>query len=271
MRRMRWGPIAREEAALLLRARSARWLFGLLIFVCVGGGYLYPVVGAEPHTTARFTSFLTGWLTTLVPLIGLLVGYNAICSDRASGSLLLTLSMPYSRRDLVAGKLFGRMGLFAATIVGGLLAAGVLVVYPYGALVVNPFLGFLALTVGFGLLYTALGIAISMAVSTKQRATVLAFGVFFLFVLVWDVLEMAVTFALVRVGFIDGELPGIVAFLFAAEPGSVYGRLIAGFVDPAGSVSGTWYLNEWTALVLFCLWIVCPLGLAFWRFSECDL
>lgn len=268
---MRWEPIARQEAKLLAGARSARWLLGLLVIVCFVGGYLYPVMASEPHTTAQFSGFLTGWLTTLLPLIGLLIGYNAICSDRASGSLLLTLSMPYSRRDVVAGKLFGRAGVFVAAIVAGLLAAGALVVYPFGELVVLPFVGFVALTVGFGVLYTALGVAVSMAVSTKQRATVLAFGVYFLFVLVWDVLEGAITFGLWQAGLIDDELPGVLEFVFAAEPGAIYERLIAGFIDPSQSVSGAWYLSEWLALVLFAGWIVGPLALAFWRFSRGDL
>jgi hypothetical protein len=53
--------------------------------------------------------------------------------------------------------------------------------------------------------------------------------------------------------------------------GSVFGRLVDGFVDPSASVGGPWYVGEWTALVVFLLWLVVPLGLAYLRFDGGDL
>lgn len=268
---MSWEVLARHEAGTSVSGNSIRLLLALLIMVCVFGGYLFPVIGAEPHTTAHFGGYMTNWMVTLVPLIGLLIGYNAIVSERTSGSLLLTLSLPHSRADVVIGKLLGRSGVISGAIVIGLLAAGSLVVYPFGELDVMPFLGFVLLTIGLACVFTGLGIAISMTASSKQRATVAAFAVYFLFILVWSELQAGVVLLLQSAGVADQDIVSAVNALFSVEPGTAYERLVAGFIDPSQSLDGAWYLQEWFALVVFVGWLLVPIGLAYVRFAEVDL
>lgn len=47
-------------------------------------------------------------VTVLVPLVAIFAGYAAISGERESGSLKLLLSLPYSRLDVVVGKVIGR-------------------------------------------------------------------------------------------------------------------------------------------------------------------
>lgn len=268
---MTWGVLARHEARQSYRARSIRFLLGIFVFVSVIGGYVYPVFASEPYTTAHFGGYIASWMTLLVPLLGLVIGYNAIVSERTSGALFLSLSLPHSRRDLVLGKYAGRLGLLTLGIVASLFVAGALVVYPFGDLRLLPFLGFVVLTVGLAAVYTGIGIGISMVTRSKQRATVAAFGLYFLLVLIWNELRIALAMGLGGVGLLDGELPGPIEFVFASEPGNVYTRLIIAFIDPSQSLNGSWYLNEWLALALFAIWLVVPLGMAYRWFLEVDL
>lgn len=268
---MRWSVIAKHEAAESANGRAIRFLLGLLVLVCAFGGYLYPVLGQEPHTTAHATGFLTDWMAMLVPLVGIVIGYNAIVTERKSGALFLSLSLPFSRGDIVLGKFIGRMAVVSAGIVSGLLIAGGLVVYPFGELDLLPYLGFILLTVVLGAIYTGIGVAISMVAPSKQVATVGAFGVYFLFVLIWNELQQAVEFVLTSLDIGSGDLPGSADFILASEPGTVYDRLIAGFLDPSQSLEGAWYLGEWMALVLLVIWALLPLGIAYRRFAGVDL
>ncbi len=268
---MSWLVVARQEAWLTATARSVRLLAGLLVLVCAIGGYVFPVFDPGPHTTAHFGGYVSGWLGTLVPLIGLVVGYNAVVGERRSGALVLSLSLPHRRRDVVLGKLVGRLVPVVAAIVAGGLLAGALVVYPFGEFTVVAYVAFVGATVALGVVYTALGVAISTLVATKTRATVAAFGIYVLFVGVWTELEGAIEFALASIGLDQEGIPASVELLLALEPTTAYDRIVAGAIDPAGSVGDAWYLGEWVALALLVLWATVPLGIAYRRFAGVDL
>lgn len=268
---MTWQVIARKDGSLAAGARSVRILLGTLALVVLLAGYIYPIAGSNPISTARFPGFLNPTLTALVPLVGILTSYGAIVDQRESGSIRLSLSLPHSRLDVVIGKLCSRAGLVAAVLTASLLAAGGLVVYPFGDLVLGRFLGFVALAILYALIWTGLGIAVSLGVATRRRALVLGFALFFLFVLVWDRAVDALTLGLTAAGIVDGELPGVLRFLVGIEPGHVFERVTTGFVTPDAAVQGPWYLNEWVGLVVLVLWAVLPTALAYRRFARSDL
>lgn len=268
---MTWRTVASRDWRLTVDARSAKVLLGLVALGVLLAGYIYPVVTAEPYTTSRFPAFVDGILTTLVPFVGVLLGYNAVVSDRESGAIRLSLSLPQSRSDVVLGTYASRTGLLAGTLAGSLAVAGALVVYPFGELQLGRFLVFVALTVAYGAVWSGLGIAVSLAVATKRRALVAGFVFLFLFVVVWDALESAALLGLSAAGIVDDELPGAVELVFGLEPGRAFGRATAGLVDPTRSVEGAWYLGGWVAVAVLALWVVGPIGLAYARFARRDL
>jgi len=265
---MSWRVITRSDAAETARPRSVKLLLALPALVILGGAYLYPVVGSEPYTTARFAGFVSGSLPTVVALTGILLGYNAVVGERESGAIRLSLSLPHSRRDLVWGTFLSRAGLLCGVMAAALVVGLVLVVYPFGSLSTLRSLGFVLLALGLGAIWVGLGLAASLSVTTKRRAFVIAFGLFVVFRLAWDVLVRAVERGLSEVG-LDGDDP--TAALQAVEPGTVFQRLTDAFIDPGASVDNAWYLNEWLALVLFVAWLTLPLGLAYYRFAESDI
>lgn len=268
---MSWRVIARTDGALAAEPRSTHLLLGLPVATILAAAYLYPVLGADPITTARFTGFVDGWLATVVPLAGVLLGYDAVVSERESGALLLSLSLPHGRDDLVLGKIASRVGLLSGAVVAAMVVGAGLVVYPFGSLAPVRFCGFVAATVAFGALWTNLGIAASLATATKQRAFALAFGLFALFVLAWDGIAGGLRYGLNRAGIVDGALPTPVQFVFNLDPGIAFQRVTAGFLDPSASVEGPWYLGEWVALAVFLVWLIAPITLSYRRFAGSDL
>jgi ABC-type transport system involved in multi-copper enzyme maturation permease subunit len=268
---MSWVTVARHDYAKIIRERSVRLLLGLLGTVLVLAGYVYPIIGTEPYTTARFGRFATSWLSTTVPLVGILLGYNAVVGERESGAIRLLLSLPTSRRELVLGLVASRAGLVAATTAAGALIAGVLVIYPFGELVLGRFLLFVLLVVVFGAVWTSLGIAISATVTTRRRALVFAVALFVLFVVLWDAAASALELGLNAAGLLDGNFPPPLQFVVSLQPGTVFERATAGFVVPSTSVDGPWFMGPWVALVVLAAWVVSPLWLATRRFDQSDL
>jgi ABC-2 type transport system permease protein len=206
-----------------------------------------------------------------MPFVATLLTYGAVAGERDSGSILLSLSLPHSRRDVVLGTFACRAGLVASVTVASMLGAGALVVYPFGELVLGRFLLFLGLTVLFGAVWCGLGLAVSLLAATRRRALVLAFALLFLFVVVWESGIAALQLGLNAVGIVDGELPGVAQFVVGLEPSLLLERATTGFVLSGESVAGPWYMGEWVALGFLVLWVVGPLGLAFFRFDGSDL
>jgi ABC-2 type transport system permease protein len=268
---MSWRVIARTDGALAAEPRSTRLLLSLPAVTILVAAYLYPVLGADPLTTARFTGFVDGWIATVVPVTGSLLGYDAVVSERESGALLLSLSLPHGRDDLVLGKALGRIGLLSGALLAAMVVGAGLVVYPFGRLEAVRFCGFVVTTLAFGAIWTNLGIAASLSTATKRRAFVLASGLVFLFVLAREGIASALRLGLNRAGLIDGVLPGPVRFVFDLDPGSAFERITVGFLDPSAAVDGPWYLGEWVALVVFVFWLVGPLALTYGRFARSDL
>lgn len=268
---MTWQVIARQDSETTLQSKSVKYLLGLLGFGILFAAYLYPVTAPDPITTARFTGYLNGWLTTLVPLVGVLLGYNAVVSERESGALLLSLSLPHSRDDVLLGKFLSRAGLVGATMLVALVLAGALVVYPYGDLEIVRSLAFVGLALLFGVLWTGLAVAVSLSVATKRRALALSIGALLVFVFFWGTLRDLIEVGFAAAGLAENGLPDAIQFVFSLSPNQAFTHITDGFINPGASVGGPWFLSEWVALVVFVVWLVGPLGLAWRRFAGRDL
>ena len=273
---MTWRVIASKDYYETKDSRLIRYLVYLVVLVILLGGYVFPAVTTGAVTTSRFAGFMTTTIGLLLPLVGLLLGYNAIVGERESGQLALLLSLPYERRDVVAGKLVGRGVHLVLAVLVGFIGAGVLVWYPFGSVSHAAYAAYILLTLLFGIIFFGIGLALSTLTVSKQRANVGAFGIFFLFVVVWDLVAELLRFGLEQIGLADGTLPDWALFVHGAEPGMLYERLVAAFFEnsTAGPYLGPeapWYLGEWMALVLFVLWIVLPIAAGYRRFERTDL
>lgn len=179
--------VARKDFEDAIRSR---WLVGLtLLFVLLfaGTAYLFrPAEGETLEANVILSLFGQLFVGTLIPLIGLVVGYNAISGERESGSLKLLLSLPHSRIDVVFGKVLGRAAaLGAAILVGFVLPAVVLAI---GPLELDPlaYVGYTLLVVAFAAVFVSIGVGFSAAATTQRRALAGAIGLYFLFVPLWN-------------------------------------------------------------------------------------
>lgn len=131
-----------------------------------------------------FTSFdaTLASLTTLgafvIPLIGLLIAYDAIVGERHDGTLLLLLSYPLGRGQLVAGKFLGHCGALAtATFAGFGGAAAVMLAMSHASLAgadLANIARFIVSAMLLGASFVAVACLISVASSDKARAAGLA-------------------------------------------------------------------------------------------------
>jgi Cu-processing system permease protein len=149
-----------------------------------------------------FTSFdaTVASLTTLtafvIPLIGLLIAYDTIVGERDSGTLLLILSYPLSRIELLTGKFLGHSAVLAtATIAGiGVAVALIQIMTPSArtATALIDIVRFIASASLLGASFIGIACVISIWSRDKSRATGLALLTWLVAVLLFDLLLLAV-------------------------------------------------------------------------------
>lgn len=126
----------------------------------------------------------------LVPLIALILGYDAIVGEKERGSLELLLSMPITRFEILLGKY---LGLAAALSVSTMLGFGGSLVPLIPQLGINDlyhYAGFVFSAILMGMAFLSLSLFISVLAQDRMRASGVAIGLWFFFVLVFDLLLM---------------------------------------------------------------------------------
>jgi Cu-processing system permease protein len=125
----------------------------------------------------------------LLPLIALLISHDAIVGEMERGTMLLLLSYPLARWQVVLGKFLGQVAILAlATILGYGAAALALAVtgQPIGAASWRGFGCMIASSVLLGAAFIALGTLVSALVRDRGTAAGIAVGLWLLMVLIWD-------------------------------------------------------------------------------------
>jgi Cu-processing system permease protein len=212
----------------------------------------------------------------LIPLIALLISHDAIVGDMERGTMLLLLSYPVARRQVLLGKFLGHIAVLAfATCLGYGLAAVALVVT--GSRVDNDSLAAFAAMIGSSVLLGAVFVAIGYLVSALVRDRGTAAGVC---ISLWLLLVLIYDMALLGLLAVDQGRNISASFLNAIllfNPTDVY-RLfnltsfanVSMFAGMAGLTHST-TLSARMLLTALLLWTLIPLGLAIFAFSRREL
>lgn len=142
-------------------------------------------VGASPLAVTLVS--LSSLTILLLPLIALLLSYDAICGEFDRGTMLLLLSYPVSRWNLVLGKFVGHVAILAfATVIGYGSAAITLALTGADTSGWQSFLSMIGSSILLGSAFLSIGYLVSAAVSDRGAAGGLAIGIWLLFVLIYD-------------------------------------------------------------------------------------
>jgi Cu-processing system permease protein len=230
-------------------------------------------VGASP--LAVMVVSLSSLTIFLVPLIALLLSYDAVVGEAERGTLLLLLSYPVSRWQVILGKFAGHLVILAVATVVGYGAAGLALGLIGGGL--GEGWAAFALMVGnsvlLGAVFLAIGYAISALAGDRGVAAGVALGIWLLFALVYDMVLLGVLVV------DQGALvtPVVLNALLMLNPADVYrllnltasedARLLAGMAGVAADASP----GPRLLLTALAAWIALPLALASTLFARRQL
>lgn len=276
-------------------------LFGYAIVTSSGEAATNPdAIRATVTNLFRTYAFL---LSAVVPIVALIIGYQAIAGERDSGGIVFLLSLPNGRGDVFFGKLLSRTLLvtlgvlvsFAAVLValvGDLAASAAPVAIPIGRIA-----GIVAISVVYAATFTVIAVAVSSAFASRRRAVGGAVGAYFLTVVSYLLPAVSLS-GIVRTIHTDllgaSPNPDLYAFANFTSP-FVAVRKFFNLVLPAdaeftvlrlavaartnGGTEATapadvtlpWFLSDAFAPVVFAAWLVVPVAVGFLRFRRADL
>lgn len=207
----------------------------------------------------------------LLPLIALLLSFDAVVGEIDRGTMTLLLSYPVARWQLLLGKFLGHAAVIALATVVGYGAAGVAMAMGNTAIGPESWRAFAAMigsSVMLGAAFTALGYLASTIVRDRGTAAGIAVAVWLGFVLLYDMALLGLL--------VGGSGIGVEAlnWLLLANPADAY-RLfnltgfkgVSTFAGTAGLAAHV-QLSVPLLLAVMAAWIAAPLALAAALFSR---
>jgi Cu-processing system permease protein len=229
-------------------------------------------VGADP--LAIVVVSLASLTIFLLPLIALLLSFDAVVGEQERGTLILLMAYPVARWEAVIGKFLGHTAILAiATVLGyGCAVAALLLRGGIAGGDWQAFAAMVATSVLLGAAFLALGTLASVLVRERATAAGIAVAVWLVFVLLYDTALLGLLVA--DQGRIVG--PALLDALLLLNPADAY-RLFnltgsdsvsvyAGMAGPGESG-----LSPAVLLSALAAWVAVPLALAITFFSRRQL
>ncbi|NMG45765.1 ABC transporter permease subunit [Aromatoleum toluvorans] len=251
-----------------------RWVLAVALVFTVFALVIAYFGGAQQGTVGfrsiEFTiASLVSLVIYLVPLIALVLGFDAIVGERERGSLDLLLSMPITRFELLLGKYLGLAAALAFSTVAGFGLVAIVLSAQLNLAALMHYFGFMLSSVLLGLAFLSLAVMVSVFAADRTRASGFAIALWFLFVLVFDLLLLG---ALVVTG---GKYGGeIFPYLLLLNPADVFRILNIFSLDDVRTLYGLATVfpralaEPWLLGLVMTAWIAAPLGVAAWRFRK---
>jgi Cu-processing system permease protein len=252
-----------------------RWLAAatlILMALAVGLGFLgsAPVghVGASPLAVTVVS--LASLTVFLLPLMALMLAFDAIVGEAERGTLLLLLSYPVRRWQIVAGKFLGHTALLAVATIVGYGAAGVAVAAHGGLAQWQAFAALVASSVALGAVFLALGYLASTLVRERATAAGLAVGLWLVLVLLYDLVLLGTLATTQGQGWVATLFP----WVLLANPADVFRLLnLSGFGEVRqfsglAGLAGDQLVSPAALLVSLAAWVAVPLALTVVAFRR---
>jgi len=264
--------IARAELAI---ARRSRLLLAAIAMMMLFSAALTALgTGATGALGVDLLTAASASLATLsvylVPLIALLLAFDAIAGEIERGTLALTLSYPAARAALILGKFLAHLAALALALAAGYATAAV-VALAMGGVSASGLLGLLRLWaagLALGAAFLGLGYALSARARGAGAAAGFAIAAWLVFVVLYDLALLAGLVADAGGGAFSRQVfPWLLvanpadAFRLVTMPGGQAAELASGFSAAGRALAPA-------ALAALLIWPLAALTLAWAAFRR---
>jgi len=257
-----------------------RWIAATII-VLGTLALVLSLLGSAPTGAVRVSELdisvisLASLSVYLIPLIALMLSFDAMVGEFERGTMMLLLTYPVTRWQIIMGKFLGHMLILAIAIIAGYGGTVLIMTLVTGGSTEGwqAYTAMMASTLVLGAVFIALGYLVSTLVKERATAAGTAIGLWLVFVVLYDLLLFGALL-------IDKEqLIGqqLFSLLMLASPTDTYRIFnlslfeeisqaagIAGVASGAG-LSGTLLIS------VMLLWVIAPLTATLLLFQRREL
>jgi len=257
-----------------------RWVAAIIILLTTLALSLY-FLGSSPGGSIRASSLevtvvsLSSLSVYLIPLIALMLSYDALVGEFERGTMLLLLTYPVARWQIVMGKFLGHAGILLIAILVGYGGTALVMVLSTETSIEHwqAYLMMMASSWLLGAIFIAIGYVISVWVRERATAVGAAVGVWLCAVVLYDLGLMGLLLADKE----QGLSQNLFATLIVANPTDAYRifnltgvdsiQQLAGMVD----VGADFASHPALLLGVMSAWLVVPLIVTILRFRGREL
>ncbi len=244
------------------RMRVLEWLVVLVALAAVYGAIqqIRDVTAEDPFlflrlfTTARepLPSFVS-FLSFLVPLMAIGLGFDAVNGEHSRRTLSRILSQPIYRDALLFGKFLAALGTLSVSLIAlwllviglGLITLGV---PPGGEEMARAFI-FLLVTIAYAGVWLALAMLFSVVFRSAATAALVTLGIWLFLTVIWPALAPAIAQAVVPP---DNQEALLVTaqMLTRLSPSTLFGECVLALLNPTTRTLGPVYLSQLQGAVM---------------------
>ncbi|MGV8923434.1 MAG: ABC transporter permease [Thermomonas sp.] len=266
--------LAAQEVRAGLRNRwvvaTTLLLAALALSLVLLGSAPTGIVKADPLAVVVVS--LASLTIFLVPLIALLLSFDAIVGEQERGTLMLLLSYPVARWQVIVGKALGQACILGfATLLGYGVAAGALALkVDIGTPAWAAFAAMVLTSAMLGAAFISMGVLASTVVRERATAAGIAVGIWLLFVLLYDTALLGILVADQGRHVTQGALNAVL-LLNPADVYRIFNMTASDSVSTYAGLAGPGNAAPLPPAVLFAVlaaWVVAPLVLAVVAFKR---
>lgn len=211
----------------------------------------------------------------LIPLMALMLSFDALVGEFERGTMMLLLTCPISRWQIIVGKFVGHMAILALAILIGFGLTVIVISFVTGSSLAHwqAYARMMASSWLLGGIFVALGYVVSAYAQERATAVGMAIVVWLVGVLLYDLGLMAMLLADVNQSI--GQ--NLFTWLIIANPTDSYRIFNLAGSDAVGQLTGMASagaradISPALLIVVMAAWIVLPLIITFHRFKRLEL
>lgn len=257
--------------------RRNRWLQSitvLLFFLAIGIAYLGGAVAGQIGFTGLSNTIvsLASLAVLIMPLIALLLSYDAIVGEDESGTLLLLSAYPISKADFFLGKWLGRTAVLAVSLGLGFGSAATVLLFTTDTASLELLLAFGVFVLSalmLGMSFIAVGMWVSSVSKARTQAAGIALIIWFFAAVLFDLLVLG---GLVLT---QGKIESaVLAGVLLLNPTDIFRMVNFALFQDMQSHTGLMRMQQEVGFnfaqlfIAALVWVVLPLSLAFYQFKR---
>ncbi|WP_223292953.1 MULTISPECIES: ABC transporter permease subunit [Shewanella] len=264
--------IAKKEIKDSLRNRWGMFISIIFLVLSLSVTFAGSAIRGElslPEISALMSSLST-IAVFIIPLAAMLISYDAFVGEDEAGTLLLLLSYPLTRGQILLGKLLGHGVIMGLTITSAFGFTCILLLFignGYKTIdTIILFTQFIGSSIMLAITFILFGYIVSLKATEKAKAVATVLLLWFLFVLIYDLLLL--TLLIADLSFISQPM---INFLLVLNPTDLYRAMNVSGLDVGGGGLSVFAETGWGIfglVVAMLSWIIGLMGVSYTIFKK---